>query len=213
MSLVRYIPAPHLAEHYANIDQQSRAARFGMWIFLATEVLLFGGLFVCYFAYRSLFAHGFQAASHHLDATLGTIETAVLLTSSLFSLHFLRHDRLPLVLGFLLATIAMGLLFLVLHGIEYAHEFGEGILPGAHYRFEELPVQGAILFFTLYFLMTGLHGAHVLVGVGVLTWMTVKAARARLSSVDDTPLEVATLYWHLVDIIWIFLWPMLYLVG
>jgi cytochrome c oxidase subunit 3 len=205
-----------LQPHFEDLEKQAHAARFGMWVFLATEVLLFGGLFVGYIVYRSLYHRAFTEASHHLDAFLGTIETIVLLTSSLFAvltIYYLRRRARALCVLFLLLTALMGVAFLALHGLEYFHEFGEGILPGSHYRFSEMPLAGADLFFTLYFCMTGLHGAHVTVGVLVLCWMAARVARGEIVPEYEAPLEVATLYWHLVDLIWIFLYPLLYLAA
>jgi cytochrome c oxidase subunit 3 len=205
-----------LADHFEDLAQQGHAARLGMWIFLGTEILLFGGLFVGYAYYRALFGESFHAASRHLDVGLGTIETVVLITSSLFAvlgLHFLRVARIGRSVLFLSLTVTMGLLFLVLHGVEYAHEFQERILPGSHYHFAELPTQGANLFFTLYFLMTGLHGLHVIAGSLLVGGAAVWVARGKILPIYSTPLDVVTLYWHLVDILWIFLYPLLYLAG
>ena|SRR5438105_2322985 len=207
----------HLAEHYQDLEKQAHAARMGMWIFLGTEILLFGGLFVGYTLYRFLFHQSFHEASRHLNTALGTVDTVVLLTSSLtavLSLHFLRGGRTTLrwSLIMILLTMALGTGFLGIHGYEYWHEYSEGALPGRYYHFAEVPLQGANLFFTLYFLMTGLHSIHVIAGVGILGWMAVKGARGRLDPAYDVPLEVSTLYWHLVDLIWIFLYPLLYLI-
>jgi cytochrome c oxidase subunit 3 len=205
-----------LQHHFQDLEQQGHAARFGMWIFLATEILLFGGLFVGYMYYRGIFAESFRQASLRLDATLGTIETIVLITSSLFavlSVYALQVGQRHWSIGLLALTITMGLTFLVLHGLEYAHEFREGIMPGAWYHFSELPQSGAILFFTLYFMLTVLHGAHVLAGVTVLGVAATGIARRRIDPAYPNPLEVVTLYWHLVDVIWIFLYPILYLAA
>lgn len=208
--------SPRLAEHFANLETQSRAARFGMWIFLATEILLFSGLFIGYGIYRTLFTAAFHEASRHLDKTLGTIETGVLLTSSLcavLALHFARLERRRWTVLLILLTALGGILFLGIHAREYLDEFREGALPGPYYRLEAVNAYGAPLFFSLYFMMTGLHGIHVSVGVGLLIWVAVMAHRRSFEAGWVTPLELVALYWHLVDVFWIFIYPLLYLVG
>ena|SRR5579883_69039 len=210
------LDTPLLQEHFQDLEQQGHAARFGMWIFLATEILLFGGLFVGYMVYRSLFSEAFKEASKHLDATLGTIETLDLLTSSLFAvlgLHYLKVGKKGLSAFFLMLVVACGAIFLVLHGFEYVHEFHEGIEPGPFYHYRELPDQGAVLFFTLYFMMTTLHGFHVAVGVSLIAVSAAWVYKRRIRTEYVGPLEVMTLYWHLIDIIWIYLYPLLYLAG
>lgn len=207
--------AAPLAHHFGDLTQQGHAARLGMWLFLGTEVLLFGGLFVGYSVYRYLFHESFHEASRHLDTAMGAFDTVILLTSSLFavlSLHFLRANRMKLVIAMLLLTIAMGFGFLVAHGYEYWTEWHEGALPGRYYHLAEVALPGASMFFVLYFLMTGLHSLHVIAGVSILGYMTIRAHRGGLTPAYDVPLEIATLYWHLVDVIWIFLFPLLYLI-
>lgn len=204
-----------LAPHFGDLEKQGHAARMGMWMFLGTEVLLFGGLFVGYSMYRFLFPVSFHESSRHLDTLMGAFDTVILLTSSLFavlSLHDLRAGRMKRVILFLLLTMAMGALFLVAHGYEYWTEFHEGALPGRYYHFEKVSLPGANIFFALYFLMTGLHSLHVIAGVSILGYMVSRAMTGRLVPEYDVPLEVATLYWHLIDVIWIFLFPLLYLI-
>ena len=205
----------HRAHHFATFAQQEHAARLGMWLFLATEILLFGGLFVAYAVYRSVFGEAFHEASRHLDAQLGTINTVVLITSSLAvaaSIHYAKHDKRAAVLACLAIALLLALAFLGIKSIEYLHKFHEGALPGKYYSYSEVQLPGASLFYTLYFLMTGLHGVHVVVGMGVLTWMGVRAWRGEFAGGYHLPLEIGGLYWHLVDVIWIFLYPMLYLI-
>lgn len=208
-------PGFPLAHHFSSEETQSHAARLGMWIFLGTEILLFGGLFVSYAFYRYLYAEGFAQASRHLDAPLGTIETGVLLTSSLtaaLAFHFAREGKSRTCAAMLAITILFGLGFIGIHSVEYAHELHEGALPGKFFRLEDAPAAGAPLFFALYFLMTGLHGLHVFAGLSVLLWMLVRAARGEFNRGYALPVEMAALYWHLVDLIWIFLFPLLYLI-
>jgi cytochrome c oxidase subunit III len=186
-----------------------------MWIFLASELLLFAGLFALYGAYRALYPRDFAAAIAHNSVAIGTSMTVILITSSFTvasAVGAVRASR-PRVAGALLfLSVAMGIGFLVLKGVEYTHHFREGIFPAGAYHFAELPTFGAQMAFTLYFAMTALHGLHVAVGTGLLTWVGVASWRGRTWSYDETEVELAGLYWHLVDIIWIFLWPLLYLV-
>jgi cytochrome c oxidase subunit III len=204
----------HLAHHFPDLKSQEHAARMGMWLFLSTEILLFTVLFTAYAVYRFLFPAGFEAASALSHVTLGATNTVVLITSSLtvaLAIHYAREDEPRKVVGLLAVTILFGLVFMVLKGIEYHHHFVEGQLPGRFYSYEALQGPGVSMYFTLYFLMTGLHGLHVLIGMGVLAWVAVRAARREFSREWSAPVELAGLYWHLVDLIWIFLFPLLYL--
>ena len=205
----------NLAHHFESLSKQAHAARLGMWLFLGTEILLFGGLFVGYSMYRTLFGAGFQAASHHLDKTLGTVDTFVLITSSFsmaMSIHWARARRSGLATLALLVTIGFGLAFLAIHSYEYYRDVTEGALPGKFYHVEGAMLPGASMFYTLYYIMTGLHSFHVVIGVGLLTWLTWRTRRGDFSEAYDTPLELGGMYWHLVDLIWIFLYPLLYLI-
>jgi len=209
------LPESHVAEHFANIQVQRQAARLGMWTFLATEILLFGGLFAAYAEYRSLFHEAFLLGARHLDAIMAAVETVVLITGSfavVMALHYAKSSRAGMARLCLLAAAATGFVFLALHGVEYFHHFKEGALPGKYYSFAELRVTGISLFFALYFLMTGLHSLHVLVGAGVLVWLARRALSGQFSGQHYHPVELGGLYWHLVDLIWIFLFPLLYLV-
>jgi cytochrome c oxidase subunit 3 len=205
----------HRQHHFQDMEQQAHASRLGMWLFLCTEILLFAGLFVGYAYYRSLYPEAWHETSGHLNRTLGTLETFDLVTSSFFmvyAIHMVRIGRPKAAVLALLVTMAMGVAFLGMHGTEYYHEWKEGLLPGKYYHFEELNLAGAQMFMTIYFLMTGLHSIHVLVGVSVLAYLTWRTSRGTYSLEYHTPLELGGLYWHLVDMIWIFLYPLLYLV-
>src|SRR5919198_1292907 len=163
-----------LAAHFGSPRVQTYAARFGMWLFLATEVLLFAGLFIAYATYRYIYPQTFALASRHLNLTLGTVNTLVLITSSLtvaLAIHFVRTGFNRTALLCLLATIAFALTFLVIKYFEYSHKFEEGTLPGRFYTFEGLRTEGAPMFFAIYFLATGLHGLHVVIGMSVLIWV------------------------------------------
>jgi cytochrome c oxidase subunit 3 len=214
-------PAAHAAEHpkfllhhFHTPAQQADAAKLGMWIFLATEILFFGGLFLAYGVYRSLHPELFLAAHHHLSVPLGGTNTVVLITSSLTMALAIRaaqvDDRKLLVL-LLAATIALAFVFLGIKYVEYTHKFHEGLLPGRYYHGHDIPGKPQI-FFSIYFMLTGLHGLHVIGGIAVLSLMLRRAVRGDFGAAYYTPVENAGLYWHLVDLIWIFLFPLLYLV-
>ena len=204
-----------LIHNVEDLGKQEHAARFGMWIFLGSELLLFAGLFALYAAYRAEYARAFTAGVHHNALYLGTTNTVVLIVSSFtvaWAVHSMRAARPRVALRMLVLTMLLGATFLVIKGFEYAQHFAEGIFPGRYYAFDGLP-EGGKLFFTLYYLMTGLHGLHVVGGMAALTVATVRAAQGTYGPAHYTPLELVVLYWHLVDVIWIFLWPLLYLVG
>jgi cytochrome c oxidase subunit 3 len=202
------------ADHFESVAQQEHAAHLGMWLFLTSEVLLFGALFGLYTGYRLEYRADFAQAVHHNNILLGTVNTAILITSSFsaaWAVHSAKRGSRRGLLGSLFITLALGLCFLVFKFIEYSQHFAEGIYPGALYAYKELPTHGANIFFTLYFFITGLHALHVIGGLsalGVLTWL---AARGRHTPQRYTSLELGVLYWHLVDVIWIFVWPLMYL--
>jgi cytochrome c oxidase subunit 3 len=186
----------------------------GMWVFLGSEALLFAGLFALYAAYRAMYGDDFLAALKHNTLWYGTTNTFILLTSSLtvaLTIWAARHGRWRWIVGLLLATIAQGLAFLFIKGFEYLRHAREGALPGPWYHMAELPTFGANRFYTLYWVMTSLHALHVTAGILVLAWMCARAWQRAYTVEHHTTLEMGTLYWHLVDLIWIFLWPLLYL--
>jgi cytochrome c oxidase subunit III len=207
---------PHLAHHFDSIETQNHASRLGMWLFLGTEVLLFAGLFLGYSVYRHLYHDTFRFASRTLNLTMGTINTIVLISSSLsvaLADHSVKHGKNRRAVGLLLFTIVCALAFLTIKAFEYAHKFDEGALPGKWFHFEEMAgMPGANMFFTVYFLATGLHAFHVIVGMAILMWVTVRLARGDFSPRYNIPVELGGLYWHLVDLVWIFLFPLLYLI-
>jgi cytochrome c oxidase subunit 3 len=216
MSLAQHGEALKPAEHFDSLDRQERAAHLGMWLFLTSEVLLFGALFGLYTGYRLRYSAEFAEAASHNNVGIGTTNTALLITSSLFAawaVHSMARGRRTATSLSLLATLALGALFLSLKAVEYHEHFQVGIYPGVWYRFAELRNHGANIFFTLYFLMTGLHALHVIGGMLALGVTLVLVLRGRFSALRHTPLELAVLYWHLVDVIWIFVWPVMYLAG
>ena len=205
-----------LAHHFDDPEQQFEAATLGMWVFLITEVMFFGGLFASYAIYRSLYPEGFAVASRRLDYLLGAFNTAVLICSSLMmalAVHNAQRGRVRALQLFLALTMLLGLVFLGVKVVEYAHKFQEHLVPGPTFRFEGPEARAAQLFFSFYFVMTGLHALHMVVGIGVLAVLWVMAWRGRFSPHYYTPVEVAGLYWHFVDIVWIYLFPLLYLIS
>ncbi len=208
--------APLLGEQFEDFAKQNDAARLGMWAFLGSEALLFAGLFALYGAYRNLYREAFHIAGQHMDVALGTINTFILLTSSLtvaLAVWAARANRSRLCSILLVITLAFAALFLVLKGVEYNQHFEEGLYPGQYYSSTELPQSGVKIFITLYFFMTGLHALHVVAGMIILCWALRHSMRGRWTPEHHTGLELSAMYWHLVDLIWIFLWPLLYLVD
>jgi cytochrome c oxidase subunit 3 len=206
-------PAAADAAHPAG-HRDYGGAKLGMWIFVFTELILFGGLFVAYGMYRFMHARDFHHASGELNVTIGVINTLVLLTSSLtmvLSIVALRLRRKGQAMAFLATTMGLGCVFLVNKFFEWSAKIHHGLYPGAEHLMQRPP--GERLFFGLYFGMTGLHGLHVTVGVVVMTVMLVLMARDRIRHDDFIKLENAGLYWHLVDVIWIFLLPLFYLAA
>ena len=212
--------SPYLAHHFHTKDQQDAAIKFGMWLFLVQEILFFGGLFMAYIAMRFLYPDTFEDAYLYLSIPMGATNTVVLLASSLTMALAVRcaqtNDRKGTV-KFLAITIACACAFLVIKYFEYTHKIHEGLVPGVFYSFQELTAVQSVhdapqLFFSVYFMMTGTHGLHVLIGIGVLIWILIRAQRGDFNSDNFAPVENVGLYWHLVDLIWIFLFPLLYLV-
>jgi len=207
---------PPTAHQFDDAVQQHDASGLGMWVFLVTEILFFGGLFTIYTVYRSLYSHAFGHASSHLDLTLGAINTAVLIGSSLTMALAVRTAQVSrngrLIALFLVATILLGGTFLGIKAVEYAQKFHEHHVPGPYFHWDGADPQHVELFFSLYFVMTGLHALHMVIGIGILGVLAVMALRGRFGPSYYTPVELTGLYWHFVDIVWIFLFPLLYLV-
>jgi cytochrome c oxidase subunit 3 len=211
---------PPLAHHFGTIEQQDYAVRFAMWLFLATEVLLFAGLFLGYTVYRYFFHEAFHHASRTLDLTYGAANTVVLITSSLsvaLGYYYVKNGRNKLGAGMIAFTILCAIAFLGIKAIEYHAKFEHGTLPGKwfnpqHEAAELAHFPGASLYFTVYFLTTGLHAFHVIVGASVLLWLLVRLLKGQFSTDYYVPVELGALYWHLVDLVWIFLFPLLYLI-
>ena len=207
-----------LAHQFDDLEQQFEASTLGMWAFLITEIMFFGGLFLGYAIYRSLYPEAFAEASRLLDYRLGAINTAVLICSSLTMVLAVRAAQLgqrKALIVFLLLTIFLGSAFLGNKVVEYAHKFEHHLVPGASFS-PEPPLahpQQAQLFFGFYFAMTGLHALHMIIGIGILTMLVVQSKRGRFSSEYFSPVDITGLYWHFVDVVWIFLFPLLYLIS
>lgn len=205
-----------LVSHFYNPNQQVEAAKLGMWLFLATEILLFGGLFVCYAVYHYLHPELFKAAHKFLNVKLGAFNTVVLLFSSLtvaLSIHAIQQNKRKWAIFNLTLTIICAGIFLVIKYFEYSHKIHAGLLPGLFFRNATVPdPDQAQVFFSIYFMMTGLHGIHVVIGMIVLGWLLFRLVRGEFNSQYYVPIELGGLYWHLVDVIWIFLFPLLYLI-
>jgi cytochrome c oxidase subunit 3 len=207
---------PELRHHFADLPAQREASSLGMWVFLVTEVLFFGGMFTAYVIYRATYRRAFEGASNLLDIRLGAFNTAVLILSSLtmaLAVWAASQGKKKLIVLFLVLTIVLGATFLGVKVIEYRDKFVHHEVPGPHFVVPHgLPPQSE-LFFSLYFCMTGLHALHMVIGIGLLSWLIAKARRGAFSPRYNTPVDMVGLYWHFVDIVWIFLFPLLYLLG
>jgi len=217
-----------LAHHFDNLEQQREAGALGMWVFIAQEVMFFGGLFLAYLIYRMKYPTAFMAASNHLSWKIGTFNTAVLITSSLtmalavWATQVGRSRKTQV--GFMAATVFLGLVFLGVKAYEYYDKYVHGLIPVAGLFNPEpallgewaqagVTVQNVQIFYWLYFAMSGLHALHMIIGVGIILPIMWFAWRGRYSPEYHAPVENFGLYWHFVDIVWIFLFPLLYLLG
>ncbi len=233
---------PELRHHFADEEQQRNAAALGMWWFLGTEIMFFGGMFCAYLIYRLKYFPEFAAASRSLDLTIGTLNTAVLICSSLTVAQAVRAAQMGkrmLQVKLLLATIFFGLVFLGVKGYEWTKKYEEHHIPTFDFNAKDLMrdnqklfgldklqndpqklqareaeiQQHSKIFFSLYFALTGMHAIHMIVGVGIFSVITWMAWKGRFTPEYHTPLEIAGLYWHFVDIVWIYLFPLLYLID
>jgi cytochrome c oxidase subunit 3 len=203
------------APQFVSVRHRDETAELGMWVFIATEVLLFGGLLLGYFVYRHAYPASFSAAGRHTDIVIGTVNTAILLTSSLlvaWATEIYRTQARALCLALLGGAIALGLCFIVLKGMEYAKEYREHLVPGIDFTFDGPLANGVQLFFVFYFVATAIHALHMIVGIGVLATISILTWRAA-GSRHRAALHSAALYWHFVDVVWIFLFALIYLPG
>lgn len=206
---------PNLQHHFATFEQQFDASKIGMWLFLATEVLLFGGLFVGFALQQAAHPAAFVEAHHHLDKSLGALNTVVLLFSSftmVMAVHAASTNQRKKLIVNLIITLACAGAFLVVKYFEYAHKFHDGLLPGLFYKGAVDP-PNQFIFFSFYFMMTGLHGLHIVGGMIAISWVLWRSLRGDFDSTYYAPVDLVGLYWHLVDLIWIYLFPLLYLIS
>ncbi len=205
-----------VAHHFDSAEQELQANKLGIWLFLSTEILMFGGLFVGYVIYHGLYPQMFAEGATHLDWKLGSLNTVVLLVSSftmVLSIYYAQTNQQKKIANMLLITFLCGMIFMVIKAFEYSHKMHLGLLPGDLYTFAGAESGSMAMYFSFYFLMTGLHGSHVLIGMGLIAWLWFRARKNEFNKDYYTPLEVVGLFWHLVDVIWIYLFPLLYLVG
>src|SRR6185369_6532926 len=229
---------PALQHHFENMEQQREAGTLGMWVFLVTELMFFGGMFLAYTLYRSMYPAAFASASNHLDIKLGTLNTVVLIMSSFtmaMAVYFTQMGRQRRQVICLVLTLLLGLTFLGVKGVEYYDKYEDRLIPGHlipgrsfdpavqkegeppdHHKLHLLPgatKDNVEMFYWIYFAMTGMHALHMIIGAGLLTFLLIFSLRGRFDPEYHSPVEVIGLYWHFVDIIWIFLFPLLYLLG
>jgi cytochrome c oxidase subunit 3 len=224
-----------LAHQFDDLDQQHEAGSLGMWVFLVTEIMFFGGLFSAYTIYRSLYLEGFIAGSHILNIKLGAANTAVLIASSFtmaMAVRSAQTGKRQALMAFLALTMLLGLVFLGVKYVEYHDKYVEHLIPCQSVGCSDLgmefapegealqpiqqqhaPLPHVEIYFCFYFFMTGMHALHMIIGIGIMTWLFVKARRGTFTPQYYSPVEVGGLYWHFVDIVWIFLFPLLYLIG
>jgi cytochrome c oxidase subunit III len=210
------MPEARPAFQYATLAQQHEAAQLGMWTFLATEVLFFGGLILAYCVYRYGYPDDFAAAGRHTKIVIGALNTAILLTSSFLVAWAVASAKIGfggVAAALLIAAALLGVLFLGLKGYEYHEEYRERLVPSINFMFDQAHTRGAMLFFMFYFVATGLHAVHVAVGVIVLIVIAWRARQGAYSARYHAPITVAGLYWHFVDVVWIFLFALIYLPG
>ena len=214
---------PYFQHHFVDSHQQHESAKLGMWAFLVTEVLTFAGLFCAYAIFRAWFPEMFISAHKALDVSMGAINTVVLITSSLtmaLAIRNLQMNNSRLAIINLSLTLLFAGLFLFIKYFEYMHKIHCGHLPGMYYHPHleyadciEISGTNPHVFFSIYFMMTGLHGIHVVIGMGLIIWLIIRTIKGHFSSAYYTPVEMVGLFWHLVDLVWIFLFPLLYLIG
>jgi len=226
-----------LQHHFENMEQQREAGTIGMWVFLVTEIMFFGGMFLAYTLYRSFYPMAFASGSNHLDITLGTVNTAVLILSSFtmaMAVYFTQVGKQRPQVICLALTLILGLTFLGIKAVEYKSKWDDHLIPGrlfagnpfnptvaAHgdedphklHLLEGATVRQVEMFYWIYFAMTGMHALHMIIGAGLLTFLLIFSLRGRFDPEYHSPVEVIGLYWHFVDIVWIFLFPLLYLLG
>ena len=207
----------YMRHQFDDMDQQNDAASLGMWLFLLTEVMFFGGFFLGYSIYRSEYYDSFVNGSHHLDIFLGGLNTVALITSSVtmaFAVRAAQLGKKNHIIVFLVLTLLLGCVFMVNKYIEYSHKWHDGLIPGMNFIWTDPGDPRTIqLFYGFYFCMTGTHGLHVLIGLVLIVWLLIHTQQNKFTPEYYAPIENFGLYWHFVDLVWIFLFPLLYLIG
>jgi cytochrome c oxidase subunit III len=211
----------NLQHHFADMDQQRETSTFGMWLFLVTEIMFFGGLFCAYLVYRATYYQAFVEGSQTMNIWLGATNTAVLICSSLsmaMAVRCAQTDKRKMMVILLLITIVFGAAFLGIKGVEYHEHWVNHQFPGPSFQFPEAEANGVNpqnvqIYFSLYWAMTGLHALHMIIGIGLVTWIVIVGARGGYSPDYYSPVENVGLYWHFVDLVWIYLFPLLYLIS
>jgi cytochrome c oxidase subunit 3 len=228
-AVAEHVHGPELRHHFADPEQQRQASSLGMWLFLATEIMFFGGMFLAYLIYRLEYFNEFAAASRSINIPLGAVNTGVLICSSLtvaLGVRAAQMGKRKLLVTLLILTLIFGLAFLGIKGIEWHEKFKEHHIPGSSFSAADLirnypqllpdPLRAqrsTQIFFSLYFAMTGLHALHMIIGLGIFIWLTYGAWKGHFTPEYYTPIEIGGLYWHFVDIVWIYLFPLLYLID
>jgi cytochrome c oxidase subunit 3 len=205
-----------LQHHFADLDQQYESASLGMWLFLVTEILFFGGIFLAYAIYMVQYPAAFVVGSHHLSIFLGCVNTIVLISSSftmVMGVHSARIGQKDKTTLYLILTLILGMVFLGIKAIEYTEKFTHHLVPNDQFHFPGFDGPGIRIFYSIYFALTGLHALHMIIGVVILAIIIVFNIKGRYTSEYNSPVDMFGLYWHFVDIVWIFLFPLLYLIG
>lgn len=218
MSTSRVVNGVNVASHYRDENHQYASNKEGIWLFMVTEILMFGGLFVGYLIFHSIYPEMFAEGAKYLDWRLGFINTLVLIFSSLtmaLGIYFNQIGQPKKATIALALTLVCGAIFMMIKYFEYTHKFHLGLYPGKFLQMTEGAPEHANLglYFGFYYCMSGLHGIHVLIGMGLITWVMIKNMRGEFNAKYFTPVEGVGIFWHIVDLIWIFLFPLLYLVG
>jgi cytochrome c oxidase subunit 3 len=206
----------HFAHHFKNAEHEYVTSKQGIWLFMVTEILMFGAIFVAYGIFHALYPEMFSEGASHLDWKMGFINTLVLITSSYtmaMSIHHVQKNQIDKAVTKLIITLLCACIFLIIKYFEYHHKFELGLFPGKWFEYKDAHHGNLALYFSFYFVMTGLHGIHVLFGMGLITWVLIRTKRGDFSESHYTALEGVGIFWHIVDLIWIYLFPILYLIG
>lgn len=215
MNTVNHTTTHDHAHHFDSAEHEYLASKLGIWLFLSTEILMFGTLFVAYVIYHGLYPEVFLKGSEFLSWQYGAVNTVVLLTSSLtmaLGIYYLQKGKQKAAVANLWFTVFCGAVFMCIKYVEYSHKIHLGLMPGSWFTGDTMGLENLPLYFSFYFMMTGLHGLHVLIGMGLISWVAIRAMRGEFGPRRYTAVEGVGLFWHLVDLIWIYLFPLLYLV-